>query len=111
MSTLFFDLPFAPVGEKWCQACVMLAKGRLDKEYEARFKAALTDGKDETNFISPKLSPPLQLAKVRGPWQDMPNLGDKDLCWTHVAGVALQSGGGLAVVNGDLPPGLARGRG
>ena len=103
-------MPFPEPGEKFCTACMMLAKGIINERHRAAGEKIVADGQPNTNarwLDASDYTLPVQSAVGRGLWDMMPQLGILDLCWTHVAGASWEHVSSLAV-----PPGLApKGRG
>jgi len=105
MTALVYDLPLPPDGEEWCSGCVMLLRGKVDKEYHSQAVELAKDGRDEVKLIRPKVpgAGRLRVAVVSAPFALAPELGLMRVCWTCAAGMAPVAQSSLA------RPGLARG--
>ena len=112
MTRVWMDLPAPPDHKMWCVACVTFGRARINQEYGQQIVALENDGKDEDFWFKPNC-PHLETAVVRGICAPLQQLGIMDLCWSHVAGVQIQTvspldpqyqkGGAV------IPPGLLRG--
>lgn len=107
MTQIVYDLPTPPEGEEWCTGCVMLLRGKLDKEFGSQSVELAKDGKDEIKLIKPHArfgAGRLRMAVVTAPFALAPELGMMRLCWTCSAGIAPVTRSPLA-----RPQGLIRG--
>lgn len=114
MSSLMFSLPEPPEGQEWCGYCAGLYKYAVIVANEKRIKEIQADSKPGVTWVNqvgvPDL-PPLMVAVVRSVCLMASNLGTMGLCWSHAPAISPKPASSLVLPDGQLPPGLAMGRG
>jgi len=111
MTNTWLAMPEPPGGKQWCVACVMFAKARINSEFGQQIITLAEDGKNEDFELTPARMPRLEVAVVRGLCGQLQQFGILDLCWTHVAGLAVEKISPLdPQYHQPVPPGLLRSR-
>jgi hypothetical protein len=112
MTNVWITLPEPPPGRQWCMACAMFAKAVINDQYGPQILTLAKDGKNEDLELAPQVVPHLEPASVRGLCGQLQQLGIMELCWTHLAGVAIQPISPLdpQYQQGGMPAGLITGR-
>ena len=112
MTNVWITLPDPPPGRQWCMACAMFAKAVINDQYGPQILTLAQDGKNEDFELTPAAVPRLEVATVRGLCAQLQQIGIMDLCWTHLAGVAIQQVSPLdpQYQKGGMPAGLILGK-
>lgn len=107
----FSEPPDAPDGVPWCTFCLMLAKSQINAQRKDELeKLANDDNPKAVHWVPWDTTIALLPGRYRG-LSDITALGVIDVCFTHLAGLKLQTMTPLLQASGDMPPGLIRGRG
>ncbi len=112
MTNPWIKMPAPPQGKVWCVACVAFAKAKINDEYGPQMVQLANDGQEGDFWFEPRALH-LEPATVRGLCGQLQQLGLVELCWTHVAGIAVQQISPLDPQYQQgvpVPPGLLRGR-
>lgn len=106
----FSEPPEQADGLPWCTFCLMLAKSQINAAHKEELeKLANDDHPKAVHWVPWDTSITLLPGRYRG-LSDITALGIVDVCFTHLAGLQLQTMSPLVRPDG-MPPGLIRGRG
>jgi hypothetical protein len=109
-AAVLYEGPTPPHGRKWCFVCAYEWKAAVNERHALTIEQAQKEPDGTTLWIHADTEeglPPLAVAVATGLFAPMSNMGQLDLCWSHLTAIRLQSTGGLHLpVPGQGMPGM-----